>query len=833
VFIGNTIRNGSYGINYSGTSTSVLTERPVFLNNKIQDAYIYGAYIYYANDVKFNNNTITTNSTSTAAYGARCQYCDGALEVINNKVSGLRGGYGLYLYYNDATAARPGIVKNNVINFGVGSTTAHGLQVGYGNYLKVHNNTVNITSTSATAGYAGYFYYNAATYQNNEIYNNVLANTGGGYAVYVYNPTYTVNKFDYNNVYTTGVKLVDQGTPAVDYATLTDWRLATGYEMNSISYDPGFMSATDLRPDVNNPASWSLNGRGIHVAGNNVDADGNARVSAIAAGVPDIGAYEFMPGTTPPSAKAVPATPAAGTTQVFTFGEDTVAVISWKPNTVVPNQINVRQYTGTKPAQFPLSEFMYFYTDINTQNVTYEYDATVYYKDPWLGTTTGESQLRLGHKLGTNPWIAYNDAGSTVNTSRNFFSANSLTSTGWFTGIKDGGVFSAVVKPLSGTVFCPGGSTTLQANTGTGFQYQWYLNNVIIPGATTSSITATSAGDYTVKITNPSNVTAESLPVAITIIAPPSAVVTASGALNYCIGTNLTLNANTGAGLKYQWQLNGGNIAGATNPAYQVSSAGAYSVTVSNIGCATNSPVTNVNPGPLSVSLGDDTSYCASGDILILDAGHPGATYTWNTGATTQQISLANQSGKYWVKVDAGPNCQATDTIVVDVSPMPSVTGISNLRNGNTYNFSPAGAANVSSYLWLLPNNNTMTTKDIQYTHINGGPFTVKLVVINDCGTDTVEMIMPLDVANTVKNDVAFTLYPNPARTEVTLVMDGNETFGNATVINNVGEVVYRSNEEKVNKLTIDVRNLPTGHYILRANATSGAVISKPFEVIR
>jgi hypothetical protein len=831
VFIGNTIRNGSYGIYYSGTSTTVLADRATFVDNSILNAYTYSTYFYYTNDLKFNHNTITTNSTSTAAYGVRCYYCDGGLEIMNNTVTGLTGGYAMYLYYNDGTAAKPGKVANNIISIGNGSTTARGIQSYYSNYQKIYNNSVNITSTSATAGYAGYFYYSSATYQNNEIRNNVFANTGGGYALFVYNPTY-INSWDYNNLYTTGAKLVDQGTPAVDFATLSAWRISSGHEMNSISYNPGFVSNTDLRPDINNPASWSLNGRGIHIAGNDKDYYGNARVTAMADGVPDIGAFEFVPGTIPPIAVATPASPAAGTTQVFTFGEDTVAVISWLPNSVVPNNINIRPYTGTKAPQFPVTGFMYFYTDVDVQNVTHQFNAKFYYKDPWRGTTGAEAQLKLAQKWTTNPWNAYNDASSATDVTFNTISATNMTSLGKFTGIDNGAVFSARISPLGSIVFCPNGQVTLQANTGTGYTYQWQLNGINIQGATSATYIATAAGDYTVSVTNAANVTATSLPVAITIVSSPAAIVTATGPLTFCPGSTLTLNANTGTGLTYQWQFNNNDIPGATNVSLPIASAGAYTVTVKNIGCATTSQLAVVAPGPLTVKLGSDTSYCESPSVLVLDAGYPGATYTWSTGATTQQIALANQSGKFWVYVDAGPNCQSSDTIEVNVSPMPSLTGISYFnQGGNTFSFSPSGAQNVVSYLWIFSDGHKDTAKNTTYINNSGNAFSVKLVAYNACGTDTVVLTLPLDVVHVASGETIFRLYPNPAQSEITLSVEGNATFSNASVINSLGQLVYSSNASGVKTEVVNVSALPAGHYIIRAVAADGNVITKPFEV--
>jgi hypothetical protein len=499
----------------------------------------------------------------------------------------------------------------------------------------------------------------------------------------------------------------------------------------------------------------------------------------------------------------------------------------------MPNFIEIRQYSGEKAPQYPAPGFMYFHTDVNTQSVTHNFDAVIYYKDIWKGTIATESNLRMMKKLGSNPWTAFNGTESSVNTTRNMLSAPSLSSFGIFTGGNDGDIFSAVIKPVSSTVFCPGGSVILNANTGANYSYQWNFNGSPIPGATSPSMTATAAGEYTVTITdNVKNLTATSDKVAITITPAPNAQVSASGALTYCPGSSLTLSTPQLAGLTYQWQLNGSNIAGATNASYAVTSAGQYTVMVNNIACSAVSPITTVNAGPLQLSIGNDTAFCESPDAsLVLDAGHAGANYTWNTGATSQQIT-AITSGKYWVTVDAGAGCVGTDTIQVTVNPLPSVSGISYNRSGNTFNFSASGIQNVISYLWIFNDGVTSTSPTPSHT-FTIAPTDVKLIVTNDCGNDTIALNFTTDVEDINKEVIDLNLYPNPANDKVTLQIEGTFVLENIVVVNQLGQVVMK--EELSGGLktkTLDVSNLPVGYYILRAG-TSGGQIAKPFNIVR
>jgi hypothetical protein len=71
-----------------------------------------------------------------------------------------------------------------------------------------------------------------------------------------------------------------------------------------------------------------------------------------------------------------------------------------------------------------------------------------------------------------------------------------------------------------------------------------------------------------------------------------------------------------------------------------------------------------------SVNLGNDTTIC-SGNSVTLNAGNPGATFLWNTGATTQSITVSS-SGIYWVDVTNGGTTR--DSVVVIVSTPSNFT---------------------------------------------------------------------------------------------------------------------------------------------------------------
>lgn len=78
-----------------------------------------------------------------------------------------------------------------------------------------------------------------------------------------------------------------------------------------------------------------------------------------------------------------------------------------------------------------------------------------------------------------------------------------------------------------------------------------------------------------------------------------------------------------------------------------------------NISTATATVVVDAQ---VNVDLGADTTLC-NVNSLTLDAGNSGATYSWNTNATTQTISVTS-SGIYGVEVSSG-SCYDSDSINV------------------------------------------------------------------------------------------------------------------------------------------------------------------------
>jgi hypothetical protein len=281
---------------------------------------------------------------------------------------------------------------------------------------------------------AGYLYIASSGLNNVRILNNVIFGTGT-YSYYWSAAPSGLATSDYNNIFSSG-----STTPiyAVAARNLQTFRSTYFKDLNSVSYRPGYTSNTNLVPNVNDSAVWSINGRGTFVPEVSTDINNVARPIVPSSGVPDIGAFQFTPVSTPPLCTAVPATPVAGGTQVFLFAQDTVARITWDALTTPPTSVQARAYSGTIPPSIaPATDYMYYYTQITAPTGLYLYDMNLHYKPEWMGTIANKTDLRLAKFDNGTGWVAYSGALSSVDTLRGVISSLGLTTFSLFTGSND------------------------------------------------------------------------------------------------------------------------------------------------------------------------------------------------------------------------------------------------------------------------------------------------------------------------------------------------------------------------------------------------------------
>ena len=253
-------------------------------------------------------------------------------------------------------------------------------------------------------------------------------------------------------------------------------------------------------------------------------------------------------------------------------------------------------------------------------------------------------------------------------------------------------------QPASQTVNAGATVTFTVSATGTApLSYQWMKGGVNISGATTaaltlSSVTAASAGSYTVLVSNPAgSVTSAAATLTVNAVSSAPTITTQPASQTVTVGANVTftVSATGTAPLSYEWMKGGVNISGATTATLTLSSvttasAGSYTVLVSNsAGSATSAAATlTVNAsGAPAITTQPASQTVTVGAKVTFTVGATGSaplSYQWMmnsaniSGATTATLTLSSvtaaNAGSYTVRVSnsAGSATSAAATLTVN-----------------------------------------------------------------------------------------------------------------------------------------------------------------------
>jgi len=327
------------------------------------------------------------------------------------------------------------------------------------------------------------------------------------------------------------------------------------------------------------------------------------------------------------------------------------------------------------------------------------------------------------------PWLASHPITQPYQTYSGYYTAETgtwktyinLQGYVWFTYSTMPQTTTAAVAAITAsgpTSFCTGGSVTLTANSGS--QYLWSPG-----GATTRSITVTSSGSYTVRVTNSSGVNATSSAVVVTVnstLAAPT--ITTSGPTSFCAGGSVTLTSSTvGA---YLWSNS------ATTQSITVSTAGSYTVRATTSGCSGTSTPTVVSitttASTPTVTASGSLNICPGRPITLTSSAANG--YLWSNGATTRSI-VVSTAGTFWVKGYGGPNCFAQSTskvtslLAAPATPTITASGSTTLSTSNPSISLTSSTA--TTYSWLSGQSTRSITVNSQ------GSYRVTVTGSNGC----------------------------------------------------------------------------------------------------
>jgi subtilase family serine protease/pectin methylesterase-like acyl-CoA thioesterase len=264
----NEVLGGSTGIHYiGGSSIPYRAEEVEITGNNIQ-AFSRGITLQRAMSPVVSNNTIVVSDTPTSSDGMVLSLCDGAIRVTGNRVSQVRR-WGIYLSTSKASPSAPGLIANNFLSGRSGNSGL--INMHHVSHQRVYYNSLNARGTAV-------YYTGIDGVAGNEFANNNFSSTS--YSYWVANET-GFESSDFNNLYTTGPTVVIWTGTSI--GSLDEYVALTGFDANSIGFNPQFVSESDLYATA--PA---LANAGTPLAEVSTDIDGLPRKAT-----PSIGANEY------------------------------------------------------------------------------------------------------------------------------------------------------------------------------------------------------------------------------------------------------------------------------------------------------------------------------------------------------------------------------------------------------------------------------------------------------------------------------------------------------------------------------------------------------------
>ena len=284
----------------------------------------------------------------------------------------------------------------------------------------------------------------------------------------------------------------------------------------------------------------------------------------------------------------------------------------------------------------------------------------------------------------------------------------------------------------SSGALCEGSSVTLSSSVAnSAYTYQWFKNDLPIPGATTYNHTADSEGNYYLIISQ-SGCTRQSNTITLTI--GQISIASTSPATDILLpGETKTFTVTTdAAAAQFAWFRNNDPIPGADQSSYTATQNGTYKVVVTQTqGCnataekvfvleyptgfevtiAPTSSHTACDNGPVTLSITRFIANTSQGVIDLTNRNNSAYTYQWfkNTstvaGATAMShtITSATENGSYTVSVTL-PDFAPVVSNAVDIKLSPENTTISSsgaLCEGSSVTLSSSITNSAYTYQWF------------------------------------------------------------------------------------------------------------------------------------
>lgn len=267
---------------------------------------------------------------------------------------------------------------------------------------------------------------------------------------------------------------------------------------------------------------------------------------------------------------------------------------------------------------------------------------------------------------------------------------------------------SFIVSSSAPLPACISTGTTLTVNSLAGYQYKWLNNSVVIPGQTTTSLVVNSEGSYSVLVTDTGfGCTSETAKVAVQLYTVPVASFTAPATVCVKVSVSLTSSStfDSRGTPSYAWAFGDGTTSTVQSPTHTYATSGIKNVSLavgySGVTGCSNASLKDINSvdAVVPVITAPVSLICPTQTVVLSVAGTFN-TITWNTGATTNSLTVTT-AGDYSVNTVDQNKCSASSIpFTLAAGKVPTLTlsaDKTTINPGETLQLTASGA---DTYLW-------------------------------------------------------------------------------------------------------------------------------------
>ncbi len=724
VYQNNSIHTANRGIALQGAAASdnsnSITNNKIGSTNAAEKLGFRGIYVFNqtglsitSNQVNGISSTVSSNSDVAAGISVRGQISGGSISrntIFDCKHTNTSGWsvHGITLQSTSSSSSLS--VFNNFIydiaGYGYASNiqdNGHGIAILSGGGYRVYYNSVNLTTNQTNGNSAALFIDNrtaaGTTPVDLDIRNNIFSNqqtNNTRYAIYSSAPASSFSTINYNDYYTLGANI--GYIASATRSNLSAWQAATGQDVNAVSVDPVFVSATDLHLRSALPNS-PLDGTATPIAGITNDIDGNTRNIT----TPDMGADEFTPspcvsntGGTISSSSTNICVSAVVTLTASGYATGTGIAYQWESST---DNVTYNPIAGaTNPVAYtssgPVSVSTYYRLRVTCAAGVPGYSNVLLMQvtNPQVTGTTPGAVCGLGQV----PLSATGSAGTTLYWYNNLTGGLPIASGPSYTTPSISSTSTYYVEAVTGATVGSVGPVSPAAQGGTiGTQtINWEVYFNVIQATTLVSVDVyplTAGASSTLNVYNSAGTILASIPYTTTV---------SGGATPQTIPINVALPVGTGYYLYASPGLPAGGLSRNTSGASYPYTSSAISITgnafdptyymcyynfVYSSGCASNprTPVVaTVSAAPaFNVPVASPTAVCAGSNSSLDATDTDYSTYSWTPAATLSNPNIANpvaspNATTTYTVVASNGACSASAQVTVTVNPTPTVLSI-------------------------------------------------------------------------------------------------------------------------------------------------------------